>query len=265
VFNLKIISLCPSNTELCTYLGIEDQLIAIDDYSDWPETLQHLPKVGPDLSIDIDHVESLKPDLVLASLSVPGMEKNIVGLKERNIPHIIFNPQSLEDIAKDLLTLGEAMDLKEKAEEQAAKFRDAILQYKNIADKIETKPSLYWEWWPNPLFSPGGVNWLSEISTLAGGYNLFEDVDMASIQVTSEEVQKKDPDHICLAWVGVPLRKVNPALVRKRQGWTDMKAVRNNHIHIMEEPLFCRPSPRLLDGLSILAKTLHPEAYKGMP
>lgn len=155
MFNLKIISLCPSNTELCTYLGIEDRLIAIDDYSDWPETIQHLPKVGPDLSIDIDHVESLKPDLVLASLSVPGMEKNIEGLKERNIPHIIFNPQSLEDIAKDLLTLGKAMDLKEKAEEQAAKFRDAILQYKNIADKIETKPSLYWEWWPNPLFSPG--------------------------------------------------------------------------------------------------------------
>ncbi|MED3987702.1 ABC transporter substrate-binding protein, partial [Peribacillus simplex] len=190
---MKIISLCPSNTELCTYLGIEDQLIAIDDYSDWPETIQHLPKVGPDLSIDIDHVQSLKPDLVLASLSVPGMEKNIEGLKERNIPHIIFNPQSLEDIANDLLTLGEAMDLKEKAEEQAAQFRDAILQYKHVADKIETKPSLYWEWWPNPLFSPGGVNWLSEISTLAGGYNLFEDVDMASIQVTSEEVQKKDP------------------------------------------------------------------------
>jgi iron complex transport system substrate-binding protein len=87
---------------------------------------------------------------------------------------------------------------------------------------------------------------------------------MASIQVTSEEVQKKDPDHICLAWVGVPLRKVNPELVKKRKGWTDMKAVRNNNIHIMEEPLFCRPSPRLLDGLSKLAKTLHPEAYKSM-
>ncbi|KRF67145.1 cobalamin-binding protein [Peribacillus butanolivorans] len=261
---MKIISLCPSNTELCTYLGIEEQLIAIDDYSDWPESIQHLPKVGPDLSINIELVESLKPDLVLASLSVPGMEKNIEGLKERNLPYIIFNPQSLEDIAQDLLTLGKAIHAKDIAEEQAAKFRATILQYKTIADKIETKPSLYWEWWPNPLFSPGGVNWLTEISRLAGGYNLFEEIDMASIQVPSEEIQTKNPDHICLAWVGVPLRKVKPELVKKRKGWAEIKAVRDNNIHIMEEPLFCRPSPRLLDGLSKLAMTLHPEAYSGI-
>lgn len=258
---MKIISLCPSNTELCTYLGIEDQLIAIDDYSDWPESIQHLPKVGPDLSIDIDQVEALKPDLILASLSVPGMEKNIEALKKRNLPHIIFNPQSLEDIAQDLLTLGEATDLKNEAEKQASKFRATILRYQDVADTIETKPSLYWEWWPNPLFSPGGVNWLSEISRLAGGYNLFEEVNMASIQVTSEEVIEKDPDHICLAWVGVPLRKVNPGLVKKRNGWSDIKAVRHHNIHIMEEPLFCRPSPRLLEGLSKLARTLHPNDY----
>ncbi|WP_427910334.1 cobalamin-binding protein [Peribacillus muralis] len=259
--HLKIISLCPSNTELCTYLGIEDKLIAIDDYSDWPESIQHLPKVGPDLSIDIDHVESLKPDLVLASLSVPGMEKNIEALKERNLPHIIFNPQSLEDIAQDMLSLGEATGIMNEAEKQAAKFRRTIQRYQDVANTIETKPSLYWEWWPNPLFSPGGVNWLSEISRLAGGYNLFEQVNMASIQVTIEDVLEKDPDHICLAWVGVPLRKVNPELVKKRKGWNDMKAVRTNNIHIMEEPLFCRPSPRLLDGLSKLARTLHPKAY----
>ncbi|MGE7603196.1 cobalamin-binding protein [Peribacillus sp. NPDC097675] len=258
---MKIISLCPSNTELCTYLGIEDHLIAIDDYSDWPASLQHLPKVGPDLSINIDLVESLRPDLVLASLSVPGMEKNIEALKKRRIPHIIFNPQSLEDIAQDLLTLGEAVHVQEMASIQAAKFRSTIQGYKTVADSIATIPSLYWEWWPNPLFSPGGVNWLTEISRLAGGYNLFEEVDMASIQVPSEEVRMKNPDHICLAWVGVPLHKVNAEVIKKRKGWSEMQAVQANRIHIMEEPLFCRPSPRLLEGLSKLARTLHPEAY----
>lgn len=259
---MKIISLCPSNTELCTYLGVEDQLIAIDDYSDWPASIQHLPRVGPDLSINIDLVELLQPDLVLASLSVPGMEKNIEKLQKREIPHITFNPQSLEDIAHDLLALGDALQVPEKASLQAAKFRSTIQEYQKIAESIDTIPSLYWEWWPNPLFSPGGVNWLTEISRLAGGYNLFEEVDMASIQIPPEEVQTKNPDHICLAWVGVPLHKVNPELIKKRKGWTDMKAVQNHNIHVMEEPLFCRPSPRLLDGLAKLAKILHPEAYR---
>lgn len=258
---MKIISICPSNTELCVYLGIEDQLIAIDDYSDWPDSIQHLPKVGPDLSINLDLVQSLKPDLVLASLSVPGMEKNIEGLQERGIPHLTFNPQSLEDIAQDLLTLGEAVGLSKKAAEQAAQFRATVQRYKEISDTIEQRPSLYWEWWPNPLFTPGRINWLTEISRLAGGYNLFEDVDLASVTVSSEDVLSRNPDYICLAWVGVPLKRINPKIVRKRENWADLTALQNDRIFIMEEPLYCRPSPRLLDGLEKLAAILHPEKF----
>ncbi len=258
---MKIISLCPSNTELCTYLGIENQLIAIDDYSDWPDSIQTLPRVGPDLSINLDLVQSLEPDLVLASLSVPGMEKNIEGLKARGIPHLTFHPQSLEDIAKDLLILGNAVGLPEEAAKQAAQFRATIQKYKTIADCIEHKPSLYWEWWPNPLFTPGGINWLTEISQLAGGYNVFEDVELASVKVSPEEVINRNPDYICLAWVGVPLKKINPKLVQKREKWSDMTALQNNQILVMEEPLYCRPSPRLLEGLAKLAKVLHPEKF----
>lgn len=258
---MKIISICPSNTELCVYLGIEDQLIAIDDHSDWPESIQGLPRVGPDLSINLDLVQELEPDLVLASLSVPGMEKNIEGLEARGIPHLTFNPQSLEDIADDLLTLGNAVGVAEKAAVQVAHFRSTIHHYRTIADKIEHKPSLYWEWWPNPLFTPGGVNWLTEISRLAGGYNLFEDVDIASVMISPEEVIRRNPDYICLAWVGVPLKRINPKLVEKRENWSDITALKNKQILVMEEPLYCRPSPRLLEGLAKLAKLLHPEEF----
>ena len=60
----------------------------------------------------MDKLESLKPDLVFASLSVPGMEKNIEELKKRNIPHIVLDPQSLDDIADDLLLLDRHAALK---------------------------------------------------------------------------------------------------------------------------------------------------------
>lgn len=261
---MKIISICPSNTELCVYLGIENQLIAIDDHSDWPESIQSLPRVGPDLSINLDLVQSLKPDLVLASLSVPGMEKNIDGLQKRNIPHIVFNPQSLEDIAKDIQNLGNAVGLAEKAAEQSALFKSTIQRYKTISDTIKQKKSLYWEWWPNPLFTPGGGNWLTEISRLAGGYNIFEDVNLASVTVSHQDVFHRNPDYLCLAWVGVPLKKINPQIVRNRENWLGMKAIQNNQILIMEESLYCRPSPRLLVGLEKLANILHPEQFASM-
>ncbi|RFU67197.1 cobalamin-binding protein [Bacillus sp. V59.32b] len=261
---MRIISICPSNTELCAYLGIEDQLIAVDDYSDWPEIVASLPKLGPDLSINIDRVQELQPDLVLASLSVPGMEKNVKQLEERNIPHIVLNPQSLEDIANDLKILGEAVGKKQQAVQKAEEFLNIIGQFKKVSATIANKPSLYWEWWPNPLFSPGGINWLTEISRLAGAYNLLEDIELASVQVSPEEIIKRNPDFICLAWVGVPEEKVRPALVKKRKGWDEMDAVKSDKILILEEPLYCRPSPRLIEGLTKLAKRLHPEKYRAL-
>ena len=63
----------------------------------------------------MDKLELFEPDLVLASLSVPGMEKNIEELVERNIPHIVLDPQSLDDIADDLLTVGKACGIEEHA------------------------------------------------------------------------------------------------------------------------------------------------------
>src|SRR5690606_14154443 len=88
----RIVSLCPSNTEILYLLGLKDRIVGVDDYSDWPKEVNRLPKCGPDLDIDIDKVKSLRPDLVIASLSVPGMEKNIEGLKREGIPHLILAP-----------------------------------------------------------------------------------------------------------------------------------------------------------------------------
>jgi len=86
---MRIISICPSNTELLAYLGLTNDLIAVDDYSDWPQAVLTLPRVGPDLAIRMEEVEQLKPDLVVASLTVPGMEKNIEELERRKLPYII--------------------------------------------------------------------------------------------------------------------------------------------------------------------------------
>ncbi|WP_227397139.1 ABC transporter substrate-binding protein [Jeotgalibacillus aurantiacus] len=258
---MKIVSLCPSNTELVEALGLTESLIAVDDYSDFPESVRTLPKLGPDLSINIDLVESLQPDLVLSSLSVPGMEKNIEELDRRGIPHTIFNPQSIADMKEDLLTLGKLTGAEERALKVCQDIEDVLTECKRISAQLTEKPSLYWEWWPNPIFTPGSVNWLTEISELAGASNVFQDVGLASVQTDWNDVCLRNPDHICLAWVGVQTSRVNPAVIKKRPGSSELDAVKENRIHILEEELYCRPSPRLIEGLIKLGKLLHPEAY----
>jgi iron complex transport system substrate-binding protein len=261
---MRIISICPSNTEVVDYLGLTSSLVGVDDFSDYPEEVHSLPKLGPDLSIDMDKVEELEPDLVLASLSVPGMEKNIEELKKRDLPYIVTNPQSFEDIAADLLTVGKACGAEEMAIEKQRIFQQKIKALKEAAATITSHPELYWEWWPKPVFTPGKINWLTELSRLAGAENIYRDVELASIQTDWDDVYKRNPDYICLAWVGVRREKVNPAVLEKRKEWNNLQAVINGRILILEEELYCRPSPRLLEGALKLGTILHQEHYKSI-
>ncbi|RSD27526.1 cobalamin-binding protein [Mesobacillus subterraneus] len=254
---MRVISLCPSNTEIMEYLGLTDLLVGVDDFSDWPECVKSLPQLGPDLSIDLDMVEELKPDLVLASLSVPGMEKNVEGLIQRNIPHIILNPQSLADIENDLIATANALNMPERGKEAASQFCKRLDDIKQKGSKAAHKPKLYWEWWPKPVFTPGSINWLTEVSEAAGAENVFKDVELASVQTDWDDVKSRNPDFLCIAWVGVRKQKIKKDLITNRPGWNELDAVRNDRILILEEELYCRPSPRLLDGLEKLYGLIH--------
>lgn len=255
---MRIVSICPSNTEIVAYLGLTDLLVGVDDYSDWPYSIRKLPRVGPDLSINMEKVEELKPDLVLASLSVPGMEKNIEALDDRKLPYIILNPNSLEEIAENIKTVGKALNHEDLGERKAQEFIQEIKDIKKEYATINSNPTLYWEWWPKPIFTPGGLNWLTEISEIIGAKNIFATENVASYQTDWEDVRERNPDHICMVWVGVKEEKMRPELVMKRPGWNEMNAIKNGNIHVLQESLFCRPSPRLLDGLKKLIPIIYP-------
>jgi iron complex transport system substrate-binding protein len=259
---VKLISICPSNTELLGYLGLTSSLVGVDDYSDWPADIQPLPRLGSDLNIDMDIVEELQPDLVLASLSVPGMERNIEELEKRKIPYVIVpNPKTLTEVGESLLFVGEATNTSDKAEQVFKKFTLILKKYKSLSKQVQKAPTLYWEWWAKPIFTPGANNWITEISQLAGARNVFEDMAQASVKTDWEEIRQRNPDMICVIWVGVQKENINPKVILKRPGADQMDAIKNNRLYILEEPLFCRPSPRLLLGLNKIASILHPDIY----
>ncbi|PYZ98264.1 cobalamin-binding protein [Alteribacter lacisalsi] len=259
---MKYISLCPSNTEFLAYLELTECLIAVDDFSDWPTDVNRLPRLGPDLNIDMDKVESLKPDLVFASLSVPGMEKNVQELQKRGVPHVVVpDPATLGGIENVIRFVAEQTGTMEKGVKLAEKFNGIVSEYKEISGNVHRRPEIYWEWWPKPVFTPGRDNWLTEMSQIAGGRNLFEEEKKASVQTDWETVRKMEPDIICLVWTGVRQERINPELLNRRPQWNELHAMKEERVYVLEEPLYCRPSPRLLHGLVKLAAILHPGMY----
>lgn len=254
---MRIVSICPSNTEILYYLGLHEQVVGLDDHSDWPAEWQHLPRVGPDLTIDMDRVSALRPDLVIASLSVPGMEKNIEALRERDIPHLVLNPSRIREIADDIRLVGEATGTQRQAEQLAVHFDETIETIRQKAARFEHRPKLYWEWWPNPIYTPGQENWLTDVSEIAGATNIFADYHVANVKATREMVMERNPDHICVVWCGIELKRIKADMITNRPEWAKMTAIRSNQVHLLEEGLYCRPSPRILDGLEKLVNLIH--------
>jgi iron complex transport system substrate-binding protein len=209
-----------------------------------------LPRVGPDLQVDIDRVAALQPDLVLASLSVPGMEKNVEGLAARGLPYVVLDPHSLSDIWANIRLVGEACGVGARAEKVVAGLTERVERVQRAASGAGHR-RLYWEWWPKPIYTPGRSNWLTEISDLVGCTNIFADFAVDNVRVDDPlEVVRRAPDLILLAWTGA--KRPDPIHVYKRKGWESLEAIRNRRVYPMEEGLFNRPSPRLVDGLEHL-------------
>ena len=87
--SLRVVSHTCSNTEIVCALGCADLLVAVDSDSDFPpEVVGALPQLGRDLALDTEAVRALSPDLVLTSLTVPGHERVVDGLRDAGLPRI---------------------------------------------------------------------------------------------------------------------------------------------------------------------------------
>jgi iron complex transport system substrate-binding protein len=255
------VSLTCSNTEILCALGLGEYLVGVDDWSDFPPEVTRLPRVGSDLNIDMARVAALDPDLVLASLSVPGMERNLPGLERLGVPFLVLDPRSLDDVLADIGTISRATGVPEAGDRLMAELGDRVRTIRSRAQGAAHRPTLYWEWWPKPLISPGRQSWMVQVSELAGAELLFRDVDVTSWIVEEARVLDADPDFVMLCWCGTLQRAMDPAKVAARPGWDRLRAVKRGRVYCLPEALFGRPGPRLVEGLERLARIVHPEAF----
>jgi iron complex transport system substrate-binding protein len=248
---MRIVSLCPSNTEILFALGLGPKVVGVDDWSDWPEEVKELPRVGGDLNTDLDRVADLRPDLVLASLSVPGMQRNVEGLEARNLPHLVLDPHSLDEVLADVLTIGDACGVRARAEkvvDEAHRRIDAVRRRRAARRDVR----IYWEWWPKPLIAACGASWVQQMSRIVGARNVFADTDAPSRVVTDAEVIERDPELLMICWCGTLQRLQETSRVTSRPGWDRVAGIIAGRVQCVPEAFFGRPSQRLLDGLEML-------------
>ncbi|GDX82745.1 cobalamin-binding protein [Deltaproteobacteria bacterium] len=253
---MRVVSLCPSNTEILWALGAADVLVGLDRSSDFPESILGLPRVGPDIDVDVPTILALHPDLVLSSLSVPGMEKNVARLDAAGVPHIVIDAQSLAGVFENIRVVGRLLGLGGRAAEVVAGMQARLDAVAGVAGSRQVRPKVCLEWWPKPVIVPGARCWTTEMIRIAGGESAFAHLDVRSTPIEDARVPEAAPDVILTSWCGVPHERQRPDKVYERAGWADVPAVRNRRVFAAEERYFGRPGPRLVEGVEWLAGVL---------
>ena len=247
---MRVVSTTCSNTEIVCALGRGDCLVGVDDHSDYPPAVvASLPRVGPDLTVDIDKIAALKPDLVLASLTVPGHEKVIAGLREAGLRYLAPEPVGLDDVYDDIRAIAAALGVEERAESLIATMRGGI---KPVSSRRPA--SVLVQWWPKPVIAPGKHSWVTDLLQAAGLRNPLAEREVKSAPLHEREVARLDPDAIVIAWCGVKPEKYRPKVVLDNPAFAALSAVRARRVYCIPEAWLGRPGPRLVEGYRTLRK-----------
>jgi iron complex transport system substrate-binding protein len=251
---MRVISLCPSNTEILFALGAGPEVVAVERWSDYPPAAASLPRVGTELDVDVELVRALEPDLVLASLTVPGMERVVAELARSGLPHLVLDPHDLKGIFRDIEGVGRAIGRQREAADLIARLREEIAAAARLNSSRRRPARVYLEWWPEPLIAPGARCWTREMIQIAGGRSLFAERECRSGRVESAEVVARDPELILLCWCGTPRDRIDPAVLQLRHGWDGISAVKHAQVYVVEEGWYGRPGPRVTLGIRQLAE-----------
>jgi len=253
----RIVSLAPSVTEIVFALGEGCRLAGVTELCDFPAEAGRLPKIGAFLHPDIERIVSLAPDLCIAvkDENLPdGMER----LRSFGIPVYVVNPRSLDSVVDAICEIGRLLDAEKRAEELAADMETRIERVKSRVAKASDRPGVFFQIGISPIVSAGSRTFIDELIVVAGGRNLAEG-PIPYPRFSIEQVLTLQPDVILVTSMARG-QAFEPILEAWRE-WRNVPAVRNERIFLVDSNLFDRPTARLVEGLEILARLIHPELY----
>jgi iron complex transport system substrate-binding protein len=259
----KIISLIPSNTEVVYALENGDAIVGVTDFDNYPEEAMSKEKIGG-MEINIEKMISLKPDLVLAHESTADSTKaGLQQLKDAEIDVVVVNDaQSFDGVYESIEMIGKAIGEPEKAIELVDNMKNSFAELKKQAESIkpDQQKTVFVEVSPAPeIYTAGKNTFINEMLELIGAKNAAGDME-GWAKVDQEAIVERNPDVVVTTYGYYTENTVE--LVLGRQGWENVKAVKDQQVFDVHSDLVTRSGPRLAEGAEELAKAIYPGVFK---
>lgn len=291
---MKICSLVPGATEVVAALGRQGDLVGISHECDYPPSLAQIPvmvrprieshrlsssqideQVGSLLSAgtglyELDEAQLLaaRPDLIIAQdlcdvCAITSSQLDHVVRSLSPSPRMVtLTPRRLEDILRDIETLGAALGQEGAGRQLSAKLRARInVVHAKVASE-HIRPTVACLEWLAPLYTAG--HWVPDMVEAAGGIDVLATAGTPSQKVNWDTLSAASPDVIILMPCGFTVERTRTELaaLTEQPQWKNLSAVQTGAVFLVDAlAYFSRPGPRLIDGLEQLAAILHPAQF----
>lgn len=293
----RVVSLLPSATEIVHLVGAGDALVGVTHECDYPAGVEALPRLtstpidhqlmtsaeidaaieehltdaGSIYSLDVKLLEELKPDLILTQgiCDVCAVSLGIVEREAARLPKtprvLSMNPVSLDGVLDVTVEVGDAVGRGAEARTKVAALRERLTRVEETVAGLP-RPRVGCIEWLDPPFSAG--HWVPEMVRFAGGEELFAEAGKPSGRLAWREVFEAAPEVLVLMPCGFDAARAarEARVLPGLPGWFDLPAVKGGRVWAVDaNSHFSRPAPRLVEGVEILARLLHPEAFSDVP
>lgn len=246
----RIISLAPVMTEILFAVGAGEQVVAVDDQSNYPP---EAPK--SDLSGYTPNAEAIAtytPDLVLLTYDTNNIVQQLTELK---IPvYLADAPQNLDDTYRQISDVGKLTGHADEADDLVQQMKDDIAELLADLPERNEKLTYYHEVDPN-YYTVTSKTFLGSLYAMVGLENIADPADADGSaggypQLSQEAIIQADPDFIFLA--DTKCCQQTPETVKARPGWDTLSAVKNNRVVVLDDDIASRWGPRVVDLLRVI-------------
>lgn len=254
----RIVTFAPSATEIVFALGLGDRLVGVSGpFDDHPAEAAEIEEVGGagDFGVDpnIERVISLEPDLFL---TIKGGDQWKSRLRGLGVPVVTLDATDLDDLLDDLEVAGRLTGAVEAAEALVEDMRQDVEEIDAVVGGVAPVTCFYETFYP-PLYTVGPGTFIYDLLERAGCDPVTASASQQYPEWSVEDLVARSPD----VYLVSSESGASPRAVARRSGFDAIDAVAEGRVVPIDSDLAERPGPRIVQGLSLLAEAMHPEAF----
>ena len=289
----RIVSFLPSATELVYELGAQERLFGVTHECNYPSNASNKPRVIKSVfepremsSQEIDdkicelsergeeiykliteNVSNAKPDLIISQeicevcSAYTNQVKNAIDILEEKPEIYSMSPHNIQEILRCVSDIAEKIEEEERGGEIVNSLNTRINKIKKVP--ISNRPKVLGIEWIKPFFTAG--HWVPEMIENSGGINMITKNGEHSRKMDITEIENADPDVLILMPCGFNVQRTiseYEKYLKDDSRWNKLRAVREKRVFVVDaNSFFSKPSIRVVTGIEILAKILHPEIF----